>query len=184
MLLAVGFLYIQSFNLFSHWMNFSLDGLMRCLLNVAVFLPPFGKSPNTMDVRWSGRAQNLQRSRGTTSFISLSQQPKPWERVCLQCRRPQLDLRVRKISWRGDRLPTPIFLDFPDGSLVKNPPTMWETWVGNIPWRRERLPTPVFWPGEFHGLLVHGVSKSWTGLSNFHFLSFSFFFQPAATSNI
>ena len=36
--------------------------------------------------------------------------------------------------------------------LVKNPPVMWETWVGKIPWRRERLPTPVFWPGEFHGL--------------------------------
>ena len=34
--------------------------------------------------------------------------------------------------------------------LVKNPPAMWETWVGKIPWRRERLPTPVFWSGEFH----------------------------------
>ena len=33
--------------------------------------------------------------------------------------------------------------------LVKNPPVMWETWVGKIPWRRERLPTPVFWPVEF-----------------------------------
>ena len=36
--------------------------------------------------------------------------------------------------------------------LVKNPPAMWETWVGKIPWRRERLPTLVFWPGESHGL--------------------------------
>ena len=40
--------------------------------------------------------------------------------------------------------------------LVKNLPTMQETWVqplvGKIPWRRERLPAPVFWPGEFHGL--------------------------------
>ena len=36
--------------------------------------------------------------------------------------------------------------------LVKNPPTMQETWVGKIPWRRERLLTPVFWPEEFHGL--------------------------------
>ena len=45
---------------------------------------------------------------------------------------------------------------FPGGSVVKNPPAMWETWVRSlgwkIPWRRERLPTPVFWPGEFHGL--------------------------------
>ena len=37
---------------------------------------------------------------------------------------------------------------------------------GKIPWRRERLPTPVLWPGEFHG-----VVKSWTGLSDFHFES-------------
>ena len=39
--------------------------------------------------------------------------------------------------------------------LVKNPPTMQETWIqflGKIPWRRERLPTPVFWPRELHGL--------------------------------
>ena len=36
--------------------------------------------------------------------------------------------------------------------LVKNPPAMWETWVGKIPWRREMLPTPVFWPGEYQGL--------------------------------
>jgi len=39
--------------------------------------------------------------------------------------------------------------------------------LGRLPWRRERLPTPVFWPGEFQGL--HGVVKSQTGLSNFHF---------------
>ena len=56
--------------------------------------------------------------------------------------------------------------------LVKNPPAMWETWVGKIPWRRERLPTLVFWPGEFHGW-VHGVTKSRTRLSNFHFLGWS-----------
>ena len=44
--------------------------------------------------------------------------------------------------------------------LVKNPPTMRETWVWSLvwedPWRRERLPTPIFWPREFHGLY------SWT----------------------
>ena len=31
-----------------------------------------------------------------------------------------------------------------------------------------RLPTPVFWPGEFYGL-YHGVTKSRTQLSDFHF---------------
>ena len=53
--------------------------------------------------------------------------------------------------------------------LVKGLPAMRETWVdpwvGKISWRRERLPTPVFWPEEFH----HGVAKSQTGLSDFHF---------------
>ena len=29
----------------------------------------------------------------------------------------------------------------------------------------EKLPTPVIWPRE----LVHGITKSRTGLSNFHF---------------
>ena len=50
--------------------------------------------------------------------------------------------------------------------LVKNSTAMQETgfipWVGKITWRRERLPTPVFWPEEFHGLSVHGVTKSQT----------------------
>ena len=62
---------------------------------------------------------------------------------------------VRKIQWRRDRLPTPVFLGFPVAQLVKNLSAMWETWVrswvGKICWRRERLPTPVFWPGEVHG---------------------------------
>ena len=42
-------------------------------------------------------------------------------------------------------------------------------WVGKIPWRREWLPTLILWPGEFHGL--HGVAKSQTWLSDFHFTS-------------
>ena len=59
--------------------------------------------------------------------------------------------------------------------LVKNPPAMRETCVRflgswKIPWRRERLPTPGLWPEDFHGLCkVHGVAKSQTQLSNFHF---------------
>ena len=43
-----------------------------------------------------------------------------------------------------------------------------------IPWRRERLPT-LFLPGEFHGLYFHGVTKSWTRLSDFHFTSLQWF---------
>ena len=51
--------------------------------------------------------------------------------------------------------------------------TGFDPWVGKVPWRRERLPTPVLWPGEFHG-----VPKSWTKLSNFHFQ----FYMPATNS--
>ena len=70
----------------------------------------------------------------------------------MQETRPWFDSWVRKIPWRRDRPPTPVFLGFPCGSAVKDPPTVQETWVGKIPWRRERPPTPGFWPGEFHGL--------------------------------
>ena len=51
------------------------------------------------------------------------------------------------------------FLDFPRRPGF-NP------WGGKVPWRRERLPAPVLWPREFHG-----VTKSWTLLSNFQFTS-------------
>ena len=37
----------------------------------------------------------------------------------LQCRRPQFYSHVRKIPWRRDRLPTPVFLSFPCGSAGK-----------------------------------------------------------------
>ena len=58
--------------------------------------------------------------------------------------------------------------------LLKNLPAMWETLVRSLgaedPCRRERLPIPVFWPEEFQGLnTAHGVAKSQTGLSHFHF---------------
>ena len=47
-------------------------------------------------------------------------------------------------------------------------------WVGKIPWRRKWQPTQVFLPGEFHGqrawwATTHGVTKSQTQLSDFHF---------------
>ena len=56
--------------------------------------------------------------------------------------------------------------------LVKNPPAMWETWIGKIPWRRDRLPTLVFWPREFYGLYSPWGHKELdsTELLSFHFL--------------
>ena len=61
---------------------------------------------------------------------------------------------VRKTPRRRGRLPTPVFLGFPSGS-VKNLPAMRETgfdpWAGKIRRRRAWQPTPVFLPGESHG---------------------------------
>ena len=60
---------------------------------------------------------------------------------------------------------------------VKSPPALQETDAipgsGKIPWRRKWQPTPVFlawkipWPEESFGLhRVHGVTESWTWLSD------------------
>ena len=51
---------------------------------------------------------------GTTRDRSLS-----WWRIPLQYRRPWFDSWVRKIPWRRDRLPSPVFLGFPGGSAGK-----------------------------------------------------------------
>ena len=61
--------------------------------------------------------------------------------------RPQFDSWIRKICWRRDRLPTPVFLGFPCGSAGKESACrrpQFDSWVRKVPWRRDRLPTPVF----------------------------------------
>ena len=50
-------------------------------------------------------------------------------KIHLQGRRTWLVSWVRKIRWRRNRLPTPVFLGFPVAQLVKNLPAMQETWV-------------------------------------------------------
>ena len=98
---------------------------------------------------------------------------------CLQCRRAWFNSRVGTIPWRRDRVTTPVFLSFSCGSAGQESIRLqcgrpgFNPWVGKIPWRRERLPTPVFWPLFYMensmDCIVHGVAKSWTRLSNFHF---------------
>jgi len=59
---------------------------------------------------------------------------------------------VRKILWRRDKLPTPVFLGFPCGSVGKESACKeGDPGVGKIPSRTERLPTPVLWLREFRG---------------------------------
>ena len=57
--------------------------------------------------------------------------------------------------------------------LVKNPPAMWETWVRSLGWEDPLEQGKA--THSFSGLensmdcIVHGVAKSQTRLSNFHF---------------
>ena len=54
--------------------------------------------------------------------------------------------------------------------LVKNPPTMLETWVRSLGWEdplgKGTYWPGLFWPGEFHEL--YRDPKTWTWLSDFH----------------
>ena len=87
--------------------------------------------------------------------------------------------RVRKIPWRRDRLPTPVFLGFPGGSEGKESARSVRD-LGSIPGLGRS-------PGEGNGnplqysclenpmdggawwAIVHRVTKSWTRLSDFTF---------------
>ena len=85
---------------------------------------------------------------------------------------------VGKICWRRDRLPTPVFLGFPCGSAGKE----------NACNARDLVSIPGLGrsPGEGKGYSLQysglensmdyspwGCRESWTGLSNFHFLTFT-----------
>ena len=45
------------------------------------------------------------------------------------------DSWVRKICWRRDRPPTPVFLGSLVAQLIKNPHAVWETWVQSLGWK-------------------------------------------------
>ena len=62
--------------------------------------------------------------------------------------------------------------------LVKNLPAMWETWVRSLSWEdspREGSGYPLQYSGLENSMdcIVHGVTKSQTQLSDFHFTRFS-----------
>ena len=82
------------------------------------------------------------------------------------------DSWARKIPWRRDRLPTPVFLGFQVAQLVKNLLVIQETWVPSLGWEdpleegmaahssilAQRIPIDRgVWQAT-----VHGVPKSWT----------------------
>ena len=53
--------------------------------------------------------------------------------------------------------------------LVKNSPAMQETWVGKVFWRRERYPLQYSGLENSMNYTAHGVAKSRTQMSDFHF---------------
>ena len=73
-----------------------------------------------------------------------------------------MDSWVRKICWRRDRLPTPVFLGFLCGSTGKESSCNAGD-LGLIP--------GLGYSGleNSMGCIVDGVTKSWTRLSKFHF---------------
>ena len=87
------------------------------------------------------------------------------KKICLQCRRPQFNSWVRKIRWRRDRLPTPVFLDFPCGSAGKESTCNAED-LGLIPGLGRSPGEGKVYPLQYSGLensmdsIVRGVSKS------------------------
>ena len=84
----------------------------------------------------------------------------------------RMDSWVRKIPWRRDRLPSPVFLGFPGGSAGKESACNAGE-LGSIPGLGrspgEGISTPVFCLDDSMDGIVHGFTKSWTQLSNFLF---------------
>ena len=95
------------------------------------------------------------------------------KRICLQCRRPWFDSWVRKIHWRRDRLPTPVFLGFPSGSADKESTCNagdvgLSPGLGRSPGERNSYPLQYSGLENSMGCIVHGLTKSQTRLSDFH----------------
>ena len=95
-------------------------------------------------------------------------------KICLPCRRPQFISWGKKIHWRRDRLPTPIFLGFPRGSAGKESACNAGD-LGSIPGLGRYPGEGIGYPLQYSGLgnpMDRGarqVAKSQTWLSDFHF---------------
>ena len=85
----------------------SADKESTCNLGDMDLIPGSGRSPG------EGTGYPLQ-----YSWVSLVAQLVK-KKICLQCGRPGFNPWVGKISWRRDRLPTPVFLGFAYGSAGK-----------------------------------------------------------------
>ena len=89
-----------------------------------------------------------------------------------QCQAYTRHLINRKIHWRRDRLPTPVFVGFPCGSAGKESACSGRA-LGSIPGLGRSPGEGKGYPLQYSGLetsmdcIVHGVTKSRTCLSDF-----------------
>ena len=100
----------------------------------------------------------LSSRKGTSFYISTNKMQGncfyPWWlgrfRICLQCRRPRFDAWVRKIPWRKEWLPTPVFL--PGETHGQR------SLVGYSPWGRKESDTTGWLTHTFS--MYYQISKS------------------------
>ena len=89
---------------------------------------------------------------------------------------------VGKIPWRREPIPTPVFLSFPDGSDGKESACNLGylgliPGLGRSPEEGNSYPLQYSGPENSMDCTVHGVIKSQTGLSHFHFLHFLYWIR-------
>ena len=88
-------------------------------------------------------------------------------------RRPGVGSWVGKFPWRRDRLPTSVFFAFLVAQLVKNPPAVLETCVQSLSWEdllgKGKAAHSSILAWRITSCIVHGVTKSQTRSSHFHF---------------
>ena len=69
------------------------------------------------------------------NLLAMKEKWLSWLRICLQCRRPDFNPWVRKIPWRREWQPTPVFLP---GEFHGQ-----RSWAGYSPWDLKESDTTV-----------------------------------------
>ena len=94
--------------------------------------------------------------------------------ICLHCRRSRFNSWAGMIHWRRDRLPTPVFLGFPCVSADKESACNAGDLglilgLGRSPGEGNSYALQYSGLENSMDYIVHGVTKSWTLMSDFHF---------------
>ena len=122
---------------------------------------------------WSGKISHDTGQIKASLVVQLVKNPP-------KCSRPRLNSWIGKLCWRRGRLPTPVFFDFPGGSARKES-TCNVGDLGSILGLGRSLAEKNNYPLQYSGLensmhcTVHGVTKSQTQLSDFHFFTYQKF---------